>query len=60
MVVNLDLFINNKIYTHEFHVLHSSINFNLNGIIGNNFLEKYKVDIKYKSKEILFDNNKIC
>ena len=37
----------------------SSIHLNFNGIIGNYFLEKYKVDIKHKTKEILFDNNKI-
>jgi len=39
--------------------LFSSIHLNFNGIIGNYFLEKYKVDIKHKTKEILFDNNKI-
>ena len=55
-VVNLDLFINNKVYIHEFHVLPLSINLSLHGIIGHDFLEKYKVDIKYKTKEILFDN----
>lgn len=58
--INSGVFINKTFLSHNFHVVHNNLEIgNLDGALGNDFLNKYKAIINYELKEINLIGSKI-
>lgn len=53
----LELFHNKEPVSHKFHILASKSNITCDGILGNDFLEKFKVNLNYKDSILEIPNS---